>query len=176
MITRTLRGSADVKLEDGRFAGGRVFGARSRLERGSDEPAIERFKIPDGKRMVQLRYVPKKAHTLVGDVLNFAGQLKQYTAQDKNGNPYTLAGYCAIVKRSRGDYVEMFYNGDPEGDPYDAGYKAMLDFKEVDRDEINEKDDTVVTLFFIVPPRTEIAKVVDQNGKGVEVRLKAGRG
>ena len=124
---------------------------------------------------MQVRYKPAEARTVVGDVFNFVGQLKQYQAEDSNGNRYPLAGYYAMGQHGTQEYIEFFFAG-PENDPLRISYNGMMDFKEFTRAEINDAESTMVGLLFLVPPETEIRKIVDQTGKGGEVRLRARRG
>ncbi len=176
MVKRAVQNAGDVVIEGDKLKAGRFFAGRSRLEPTQTSQAlVKEFLRPPGKRVIQIRYKPKKARTLVGQVFNFVGQLNQYYAEDVNANRYMMAGYFAIVKRNNQDYIELFYNGDPD-DPWDPSYKSMLDFKEIDRHEINDQDDAILCLIFVVPNGTEIRSVKNQAGEGVDVRIKAAGG
>jgi hypothetical protein len=117
-----------------------------------------------------VRYKPKEARTVVGNVFNYVAQLNQYILVDKNAEEYPLAGYYAIVNRSRGEYIELFYAGDPD-DPASVSSRAMLDFQHLERSEINDGDDTIIGLLFVVPPRTEFVRVQNQTGEGGDLAL-----
>lgn len=163
--------SNDVELDGSRFVKGRLFGQVSRLKPGQGDTELEGFKIPAGQRIVQIAYKPKEARTVVGNVFNFVGQLNQYTAMDDRANTYTLAGYYAIVKRGNEEYIELFFNGDPD-DPYDPAYRGMLDFKNINRRDIAEQDDAQVGLLFVVRPGVRVKRIENQGGDGVDVNLK----
>ncbi|GEM_PF-1455602 len=176
MVRRAVQNSGDVVLEGDKLKAGRFFASRSRLEpTQTSQPVIKEFLRPPGKRVIQVRYKPRKARTLVGQVFNFVGQLNQYYAEDVNANQYFLAGYFAIVKRNNQDYIELFFNGDPD-DPWDPSYKHMLDFKEIDRHEINDQDDAILGLIFVVPDGTKIRAIKNQAGEGVDIRIEAAGG
>lgn len=169
---RALRGAGDVTLDGDKFAWGRVFGKRSRLEPSEDQPGVEEFKLPNGKRLIQVRYKPKEARTLVGQVFNFVAQINQYYIVDKKAERYPLVGYYAIVTRGSEQYLELFYSGGPDTE-FGAAYNGMLDFKELKRSEINDQDDTVISLLFLVPPNTEFKRVQNQKGDGGDVRIQS---
>lgn len=172
MTRRSLQGSGDIRLDGDKLASGRVFGARSRLEHSGDAPKVEEFKVPQGMRLLQVRYEPKEALSLVGDIFKYAAQLNQYRIIAHNGEQYHLAGYYAIVKRPRGEYIELFYAGGPD-EPTSVSYNHMLDFKNFERGEVYNQDDTVIGLLFVVPPDTEFTRVENQTGDGGEIRLKS---
>ena len=173
MLSRTLQGMADVTLKDGALASGRIIGSRSRLSTKTPEDAkIENFSIPEGYSLVQIRYKPKEVKSLPGRVFNFVAQLNQYRVIDKNANPHPLAGYFAIVKRSRDEYLELFYSGEPTGAT--GSTNAMLDFKELKRDEIYDGEDTVIGMLFLVPDGTELRRLENQAGEGADINITAG--
>lgn len=174
MNRRALQGAgADVRLKDDKFAVGRIAGARSTLEIKQGETGVIDFWVPEGQRLMQVRYEPKRARTVFGDVFNYVGQLNQFQLVDRNANTYPLAGYYAIVKRSRGEFIELFYAGDPD-DPAAISATHMLDFKSVDRQEINDRDGTTIGLLFLVPPNTEFVRIQNQAGDGAELSLRSG--
>jgi hypothetical protein len=176
MARRVLRGAgSDVTLDGDKFAAGRVFGSRARLEETGDAAKVEEFEVPAGERLLQVRYKPKEARTVAGDVFNYVAQLNQYYAEDTAANRYNLAGYYAIVQRGREEYIELFYAGDPDS-PEAISFNHMLDFKQLERREINDQDDSVIGLLFVVPPNTEIRKIVNQANDGGEVNLRTRRG
>jgi len=174
MARRALQGAGDVRLDGDKLASGRVFGLRSRLEHAGEGPKVDEFKVPPGRRLIQVRYKPKQARTIVGDVFNYVAQLNQYRIVAANGDTFDLAGYYAIVRRPNGEYIELFYAGGPD-EPTSAGYRHMLDFKNLERHEINEQDDTVIGLLFLVPPDTEFRRVENQAGDGGDIRLRSRR-
>lgn len=169
---RALQRAGDVTLEGGQFVCGRFYGGKSRLERTGQEVGIEEIKLPPNKRLIQVRYQPKKVRSIVGQVFNYVGQLNQYLIEDTSANDFPMVGYYAITKRGDEEFIEMFYNRDPD-DPMDPGYASMLDFKSLDRDEINDSDNTIVCLMFLVPPKTEFRAVKNQTGDGGEIRMKS---
>jgi hypothetical protein len=175
MVRQALQRAGEVTLDGNEFVSGRIFGSRSRLEQSGEETGVKDFKLPDGKRLMQVRYKPKEALTLVGQVFNFAGQLSQYYIVDHNANRYPLAGYYAIVTRARGEqFIELFFVGGPD-DPLSISYNGMLDFKDLERSEINDQDDSVIGLLFLVPPDTEFRRVENQTGEGGEINLRSNR-
>jgi len=175
MERRAVQGSGDdVRLEGDKFVSGRIFNSRDRLEHSSGEDKVEDIKLPAGKRLIQVRYKPKRARTIVGQVFNFVGQVNQYVAVDTNGEEWPLSGYYAMVQRGGDEYIELFFTGGLDT-TLGASYRNMLDFKHLERGEINDQDDSVISLFFLVPPNTEIKRIENQAGDGGDVRLRARR-
>jgi hypothetical protein len=155
------------------LTGGWLYGPRSAIGVRGAEPRVDEFAVPPGLRLVQVRYETKPILSLVSQVFNYVGQINQYFAVDGNGTRYPLAGYYAIVKRAAGDYLELFYSGDPNS-PLSLAYEYMLDFKMVDRQELNDPQNAVIYLLFLVPPGTEITRIENQAGEGDDVSIKAG--
>jgi hypothetical protein len=173
MSRRALHGTAAIaELDGGKFAAGWVSGPRAELKPSLFEGSVKEFKLPEGRRLVQVRYELRPMRTLVGQIFNFVGQINQYFAVDSNGTRYPLVGYYAIVNRSSGDYLELFFNGDPDS-PIDPAYECMLDFKMVDRAELNDRNNAVIYLLFLVPAGTEITRIENQTGDGADVQLRA---
>jgi hypothetical protein len=166
------RTAAIVEVDGGKLARGWVYGRRAELKAPLLKPGIKEFKLPKGLRLVQVRYRPKAMRTLAGQVFNYVGQINQYFAVDSQGDRHPLAGYYGLVRRGSDDYLELFFNGDPDS-PINPGYACMLDFKMIDRRELNNPSSSVVYLLFLVPAGTEITRVENQAGDGRDVSLRA---
>lgn len=170
-----LKRIADVKLSDVEIVRGRFSGSMARLGRTGEQAGVKLIKEVPGKKILQISYQPKQMHSIVGEVFNFVGSaVNQYIALDDRGNQYPLAGYYAIVKRGRDDYVEFFFNGDPEKleEQADPSYKNMLDFRDLKRDEINDFDNSKVTLIFVVKPGVNIVRLENQAHDGGDVNYR----
>ena len=115
----------------------------------------------------QIRYRPYQAQTLVGDVFNYAARtVNQYWAEDNEGNRYQLAGYFAIVPRSRGStYLELFFAGGSD-DPLSMTFRGMLDFKHIEPRELTQEE-AELGLIFLVPRGKTIRAITNQAGDGV---------
>ncbi len=156
--------NAGVEIADGRFVSGRVSGDFESLRQVGNSPGIEYFKIPEGKRICQIRYHPKKAHSLAGQVFNYVARtLNQYSAQDDTGDRHMLAGYYAIVKRDGRQVLEIFY----EPNPTETGARGMLDFQFIQPSELTADEDAELGLLFNVPYGRTVTAVVNQTGQGV---------
>jgi len=151
-----LRSGVTIKAKQ--LVKGRFSGNRTRFESNGNEPETNAFAVPDGSHMLQVRYTPQKAQSIVGDVFNFVGQLNQFSVRDDRGNEHRLVGYYAIVKRGRNQFVELFYNGAPD-DPADPSFRYMLDFKSVNRKELDAPDAEVGLLFLIDRGDVRITKL-----------------
>ncbi len=177
MMRRAFQGAGDVTVDGDAFVSGRIYGSRSRLEHSGEAPRVQYFKLPEGQRLIQVRYKPRRAQTGAGQVFNFVAQLSQYEIVDANANKYPLAGYFALVTRARGqEYIELFYAGGGPDDSLSITYNRMLDFKDIDRGELNDSEDTIIGLLFLVPPSTEFRRVQNQSGEGGEINLRSRRG
>ncbi len=163
MSSASLRGQG-VTVLNGLLVSGRIATDRSALTGGGSE--VVKFQIPTGKRLFQLQTKPRKARSLPGEVLNFAGSItNQYFAVDEDGTRYELAGYYAIVPRGGDQYVELFFSPDPVGE----GFRGMLDFRDDGlRRELQDQDEASLGLLFLVPPGKKIVSVQNQGGGGVD--------
>jgi hypothetical protein len=164
------RAGSDVTVDGDMLVSGRVFGARSRLSHSGTDPRVNEFKVPEGYRLLQICYKPKEARTLVGDVFNYVGQLNQYIAVDSSAEHHRLAGYYAIIHRRDDEYIELFFTGDPDS-PMAVSYNHMLDFRSLERNEINDQEDSEIGLLFLVPPGAKIVRVQNQKGEGGDVNI-----
>lgn len=162
------------QMEGDKIVNGRFSGELDKFKHHTGGGAkVDEMKVPDGMAMVQVQYTPKQAQTLAGDVFNFVGQVNQYFAVDEEANRYPMVGYYGKTKRRGTEYVEFFLNGDPHGDTLlDPGYKSMLDFKSLTRDEINNSDDTTVIMFFFVKAGVEVRRIQNQTGDGGDITIK----
>ncbi|MBI5863841.1 MAG: hypothetical protein HZB38_04920, partial [Planctomycetes bacterium] len=167
-----LKNSSDVKLKGEQIVHARLSGNRSQYELQSGQPgAVKTFQVPQGYRILQIRYKPKEARTIVGQVFNYVGgTVNQYIAVDDRGDKHLLAGYYAIVKRGNEDRFELFFNG-PDDDQLDPSFKHMLDFKNVEKNELNDSDNATICLIFLVKPGTRITRIENQVGDGGEVGI-----
>ncbi|TWT45896.1 hypothetical protein RAS1_23320 [Phycisphaerae bacterium RAS1] len=155
--------SADIEVREDRLVSGRISGSRSNLEQG-DGPRIERMQVPEDKRLMYVATKTKKAATLAGSVFNYVGgNVNQYWAMDKNSERYPLAGYIAVVKRNREDFMELFFTPNPA----ESGFRSMLDMKAVTPREL-EDDEAKLILIFVVNPGCTIYRVENQAGQGIE--------
>jgi hypothetical protein len=158
-----LRPMLDVQLDGLAIAAGRLTGDRSSLEapeREADQN-VTRFKVPEGRRIFQLQTRPRRASSLLGQAMDFAGGVtNQYQAFDETGNGYPLVGYYAITKKGDQDYVELVYL------PDDPSFRGMLDFRDAAvRRALQDQDDAVLGLLFLVPPGKGIVAVGSQGGR-----------
>ncbi len=158
-----LRPMLDVQLDGTAFASGRLTGDRSTLEAPEKEADqnVSHFKAPEGKRVFQVQTRPRRAKSLLGQVMDFAGAVtNQYQAYDDTGNAYPLVGYYAIVKKGDQDYVELVYL------PDDPSFRGMLDFKDsAVRRALQDQDNAVLGLIFVVPPGKGIAAIGSHGGR-----------
>ena len=159
-----------VTMEGNELKSGYLFSSVDRLEAKGSDAKAESFYAPDGWRLVQLRYQPKEARTLPGQVLRYVGNaLNQYTAEDDEARPYPLAGYYAVATRGNSRYIELIYTGDPTGvgTDLDVRFNGMLTFRELTNEEVNA-DDTQMGLLFLVKPAAVVIRLRNQNGDAVE--------
>jgi len=158
-----LRTSLDVELEGQLFASGRLAGDRGSFEAPENEANkhVSRFKVPEDQRMFQLQTKPRKAKSLPGQAMNFVGSVtNQYYVYDSSGERYPLVGYYAIVNKGGRDYVELVYL------PDDPSFRQMLDFRDGSvRNELQEQENAVLGLIFLVPPGREIVAVESAGGR-----------
>ena len=159
-MARTKLGG-DAEVQGSLFISGRVSGERSALASAPTD-AVDKFKIPEGKRILQVQVHTRKMQSLLGEVLNFAAStVNQYQAVERGGTPYPLAGYYALVHRGGAEYIELFFTPTPE----ESGYNGMLDFKDTGiRRELREQDDSILGLLFVVPPGKTFVAIKSQGG------------
>lgn len=170
---QTLQGAGDVRLEGSRYAAGRAFGSVVRLQAAEGQPIVEEFQVPSDRRLIQIRYKPRQAQSLVGQVFNYVGQLNQYYIVDNTAERYPLVGYYAVINRGRDQFIEIFYAGGDD-DPQSAANRAMLDFRSIERNEINDQEEAIICMIFLVPPNRTLVRVVNQSGEGAEINIQVG--
>lgn len=167
------RGSGqDLRVEGDKLAFGRIFGRREAFEVKPNKAVVKEFAAPEGWRLVQIKYIPKKAASIVGDVFNYAARVNQYMVVDNNANSYRMVGYWATVKRGDKEFFEIYYDWSADGgDPGpSATNHSMLDFKEISANEYNA-DDSTVTLMFLVKAKSQLTKLQNQKGEGKEINF-----
>lgn len=168
-----LKSSPDVKMDGELLVHARVSGTKSVYEKKGAAVAKE-FKIPAGYKILQIKYVPKQARTVVGEVFNFVGSnINQYLAVDDTGTKHPLTGYFGKVKKGNDERFEFFFNG-PKDEELDPSYRLMLDFKDLEKKDLNDADTSEIYLFFLVKPGTRILRIENQAGDGGEVSLTMG--
>ena len=154
------RVAAEAELSGDLFVSGSFSGDVGTLSQGMGA-RVERFVVPEGKRIFQLQTMPRRAQSLFGQIFNFVGaRTNQYFAVDREGTEYGLAGYYAIVKREGKEFLELFFTPDPEG----TGFRGMVDLKEIRFNEL-DREDSVLGLIFLVPPGKCIVAVRSQGGR-----------
>lgn len=167
------RGSGqDLRIESDKLAFGRIFGRKEAFEAQPNKNIVKDFAAPDGWRLVQIKYNPKKAASIVGDVFNYAARLNQYKVVDNNGNSYLMVGYWAVVKRGGKDFFEIYYDWSNDGGQTGPGAAnhSMLDFKEISANEYNA-DDSTVTLLFLVKSNSQLTKLENQKGESKDINF-----
>ncbi len=163
-----LKGSPDVKMDGEYLVHARVSGTKSAFEKKAGASAKE-FKIPPGYKVLAIRYVPKQARSIVGEVFNYVGSnVNQYLAVDDTGSKHPLTGYFGKVKRGNDERFEFFFNG-PKDDELDPSYRLMLDFKDLDKKDLNDADTSEICLYFLVKPGTRIMRIENQAGDGSDI-------
>lgn len=149
-----LRSDLSITLDGRLLASGRIAGDRSAwtVPEGEAESNVTRLKPPEGKRVFQLQTRARRAASIAGQALNFAGAItSQYYVYDNAGERYELVGYYAVVRRGGEDYLELVYL------PDDPSFRQMLDFREGQvRRLLQEQDDALLGLIFAVPPGKSI--------------------
>ncbi|MGD8452001.1 MAG: CvpA family protein [Phycisphaerae bacterium] len=161
-MNRTAMG-AEAEFVGDRFQSGRIAGPVDSL-RGVGPGTIREIAVPQDQRLFQLRCRARRARTLAGQVFNFvSGVTNQYQARDGNGAEYPLAGYYGIVKRDGKDYIELYLVGEIDA----PAFRGMLDFKDIDIQELR-REDSIIGLLFFVRPGTMITEVSNQGGSKIE--------
>ncbi len=168
MHTQTIRRQPGVQVRERALVKGRIAGPRSRFAAKQGQPSVREFFVPEGYGMLQIRYKPKEARSLAGQVFRFVSRLNQYYVLDDGGNRRPMAGYYAIVRRGREEFIELFYNGPPD-DPLDPAWRNMLDFKTLSFREVFNSDDAEVGMIFLVPKGRTVVRFQNQAGEGQDV-------
>jgi hypothetical protein len=171
LATAKLRSMPDVAIEGETLVRGRLSGTTTQFAPGPTDPRIKELKIPAGYRILQIKYKPKEVRSVVGSVFNYVGGVvNQYIAVDDRGEKHMLHGYYAIVQRGNDRRFELFFNGPPD-DLLDGSYHHMLDFKDIEKSELNDADNAEIGLIFLVRPGTRIQRIQNQAGDGGDVSI-----
>lgn len=123
---------------------------------------VDKFAVPDGKRIFQFQGGTRKMGSVLGQALNFAAaRTSQYFAVDRLGEQHLLAGYYVIVKKDGKEYFEFFFNPDPVG----TGFNGQLKFDDTGIYRLlSDQEDSVLGLLFVVPPGTCITQIKTSGG------------
>lgn len=171
LTTAKVRGSPDAIIEGESLVRGRISGTVAQFTPNSNEPRLKELKAPDGYRILQIRYAPKEVRSVVGAVFNYVGgAVNQYIAVDDRGDKHLLHGYYAIVQRGNEQRFELFFNGPPDN-PLDGSFRHMLDFKDIEKNELNDAENTEIGLIFLVKPGVRIQRIQNQAGDGGDVSI-----
>ena len=171
MNRQTLQGAGDVTLQDGKYASGRAFGSLSRLTAGEGQPAVQDFFIPTNRRLIQIKYKPRRINSIVSQVFNYVGQLNNYFIVDSTAEKYPMAGYYAVVTRGNERYIEIYYTG--ADTPESAANRSMLDFRNIERNELNDLEDSEIGMLFLVPPNRSLVRLENQAGEGGDINMRS---
>lgn len=162
--------SGDVEVRGQELASGRFAGPWSRLTGGSGA-TIRQFRVPSGYRLVQIRFRPRRAASLIGRVFNFVARTaNQYRLVDDTDQTWPLCGYYAIVEQGGERFIEVYYTGRPDA----PEFRGVLDFKHIEPRLLTEQDDAEVGLLFLVRPGRTILRLENQRGDGLELDLRVG--
>jgi uncharacterized membrane protein required for colicin V production len=158
-----VRPMLDVQLDGLLLVSGRLSGDRSALElpEKDADKNVAKFKVPEGQRIFQLATKPRRANSLLGQAMDFAGGVtNQYQAFDDTGKGYPLVGYYMIYKKAGQEQFELVFL------PDDPSFRGMVEFKDASvRKALEDQDDAVLGLIFLVPPNTGIAAVGSHGGR-----------
>ncbi|MBU0640364.1 MAG: CvpA family protein [Planctomycetes bacterium] len=159
-------GGTDVAAEGAALVSGRCFGLAKDFEpKNLKDRFVNSFAVPQGYRLCQIRFSPRQANSLPGQVFNFVARtVNQYRAVDSEGTEYLLVGYYGLVQRGADNYIELFYTGQAE----DPAFRGMLDFQHIQPQELTSSSNAVVGLFFLVPPGKTIVRIQNQAGAGFD--------
>lgn len=168
MDAGAVRRQPGVQIRERALIKGRIAGPRSRFAAKQGSPSVREFFLPEGYGILQIRYKPKEARSVAGQVFRFVSRINQYYVLDDGGTRRPMAGFYAIVKRGREDYIELFYNGPPD-DPLDPAYRNMLDFKSLSFREVYNSDDSEIGMIFLVPKGRTVVRFQNQAGEGQDI-------
>lgn len=160
--------AAEATLEGNKFASGKVTGDQSAVIFEGAGGEVTEFVIPENMRLLQVQFKARRAKSLLGKVMVFAGAVaNQYRAEDNTGHPHELAGYYGIIKRGEQTYIELYYypNEDDrmQATPrFDGGLR--WEFSGMNA-ALGEQEDAVFGLLFLLPPGTSITKIRSQGGE-----------
>ena len=143
----------DARVVDSRFASGRIAGPLGQslpgslqyMLDGSRPFKIERFVVPEGQAMWQVRYSPARLSTnILSHVRQQVDPLLQARCKDNTGREHFVVGYYAVVNRSGTLFMELFY--DPTA-PLGAGRTRFTQIEPRER----MAPTTQIGLIFLAP-------------------------
>jgi hypothetical protein len=161
--------AGNVETSATELVSGRLAGDVASLRATPGAAALTEFAVPEGREMLQIRFRPYQAQSLIGQVFNFAARtINTYNAVDDVSRQYPLVGYYAVIQRGGQEYLELFYTGGPET-PEGISYRGLLDFQNISPQELTASANRAeVGLLFLVPRGVRIVKIANQRGEGIE--------
>lgn len=149
---------------------GRLTGAKERFVTGRGDTPIRQYKVPDDtKTLIQVRFQYDKVKTIVGQVLNFVDQIKQFELQDANADRHIMVGCWAELSRGGKPYIEFVYDPDPTSGTCD--YKqGFLNLPGISRQEL-QAPGTEICLLFLVPKNCREITALVHGGEEIPLKI-----
>ena len=139
----------NVEVRRGKLVNGHLLAYVDEQEGGRDR-AVDEFRVPNEKRLLQLNTGRLQSRSGVGQALDFATRtLQNYFVEDANGNQYKVIGKYAIANVDGREVIEVQYF------PEQAGTIGGLGaFSKIKEQEL--KGDYEYVLLFLVDPGARI--------------------
>ncbi|HUU84073.1 MAG TPA: CvpA family protein [Phycisphaerae bacterium] len=146
-LTQYSRLSAEgVEVSDGAMQVGHVVASLEGQGRTAGLPAITRFEVPTGKRLLQLDVQRLRAGSTLGRALNFAvTTLRNYLVTDDVGEKYELVGQYAIANVDGEQVIEVQYFPQQIG----SMGRGVGQFDRIKKRHLEQRDTTLVYLFLV---------------------------
>ncbi len=109
-ITMTAYSAYELERQGNVFEQGQIEGRLVDQGDAQQDQPLERFKVPDGKRLLHLNVDNLRAGSTLGRALNWSVQtVENYLLEDESGRKMTPIGKYAVAKVGNEEYVEIQY-------------------------------------------------------------------
>ncbi|MCL2329955.1 MAG: CvpA family protein [Phycisphaerae bacterium] len=125
--------------------------------------ALKFFDVPADKRLLQLSVRRLQPGSLYGQVLDFVGQLANFSVRDDKGNTYRAIGTWGIATVGREQIFELVYYDQIAQD----GRTAPAKLNSIRRD--NMQTNYALYYLFQVPPGAKIVSFVRPRGGNIDL-------
>lgn len=109
-LTLTAYAGIETEVSNGVLEQGQLTGLVTEQGVSQANPPVSRFKVPEGKALLQLNVENLRAGSLLGKALNQAVQtVENYIVEDDRGGQHTPVGKYAIATVGGEENIELIY-------------------------------------------------------------------
>lgn len=161
--------ASEMELSGKKIASGRLVLDASKIKMAIPAMSITKFKVPDGKKLVQVPLQRVFAGSIYGQAINFADRTFQqsWSLKDETGRLYQPVGAFAEANVGGTDIIEIQYASQ---EAIDAGH-TLGPWQRIQESSFRQPGAKLIFLYQ-VPPGTHIVDFQTNRGGGSDIDLR----